>query len=238
MRLEFLFRQVIQTAPGPSEWDSRTALQGLFEILNLTSRTELKAELLKELERHLATLNRFREMPGVDPDTLNAILVEIAQASTQLRDLGGPSLEAVRKHDFLSTIRQRSNISGGACTFDLPALHHWLQQDEAARARDLECWLQPFQSLLEAVNLILRLVRASALPRQETAIKGFFQKALNSSAPTQMVRVILPAGLAVFPEISGGRHRFSIRFMEQPDLAKRASQCNEDIDFKLVCCAI
>jgi cell division protein ZapD len=238
MRLECLFQQVIQTAQGRSEWDSRAALQGLFEIFNLTSRSELKAELLKELERHAVILNRLRPMPGVDMETLDAILAELSQTIDQFRDPSAPSLEIFRQHDFLNTVRNRSALPGGACTFDLPTLQHWLQQDGAARTQDLENWLLPFEPMGRAVNLILRLIRYSALPQNEIAVRGFFQKALDSRASNQMVRVILPAESAVFPEISTGRHRFSIRFMEQTDLTKRPSQCTEDISFQLVCCII
>jgi len=236
MRLECLFQQVIQTAPGRSEWDTRTALQGLFEIFNLVGRTELKSELLKELERHKATLNRLRQVPGLDLETLDALLTELAHANSELRNPDGPSLESIRRHGFLTTVRRRSTLPGGACTFDLPALHHWLQQDSSTRTRDLEKWLLPFEPMRRAVNLILRLIRNSAFPRNEIAVEGFFQKALDSSAANQMVRVILPAELPMFPEISGGKHRFSIRFMEQSDLTRRANQVTEDVSFQLICC--
>ena len=47
LRLEFLFQQIEYATAGSSVWDSRLALQGLFDILDLTGRNELKSELLK-----------------------------------------------------------------------------------------------------------------------------------------------------------------------------------------------
>jgi cell division protein ZapD len=238
LRLEFLFEKVIQTASGQSVWDSRTALQGLSEILSLTGRNEVRSELLKELERHAASLGRLRQSPGVDTDVLDTVLQDIAQAVNNLRGQDNLALEAVRRNDFLSALRQRSGIPGGTCQFDLPALHYWLQQDSTVRAYHLTQWLEPLQPMQEAVNLILGLIRDSALPRQAVAVRGFFQQTLNSTAPNQLVRVILSSEQGVFPEISGGRHRVSIRFMEQPDPNQRAGQSTEDIDFWLVCCVI
>jgi cell division protein ZapD len=238
MRLECLFQQVLQAALGDSEWDSRAALQGIFEIFDLASRAELKAELLKELERHSATLNRFRQVPGIDLETLDAILAELTQVSGTLRDPRGLSLETIRRHGFLSTVRRRSTLPAGTCPFDLPVLQYWLQKESAARSEDLQSWLLAFEPMRRAVNLILELIRGSAVPRPEIAVQGFFQKVLDSSAPSQMVRVILPGDSSVFPEISGGRQRFSVRFMAQPDLIKRPHQCTEDISFQLVCCVI
>ena len=240
LRLEFLFQQIQDSAPGHSVWATRHALQGLIDLLNLTSRNELKSELRKELERHAASLNRLRykQTPDVDATTLEIILNDITQAMHRVNSIDNYAIESVRKNDFLSAIRQRSSIPGGTCLFDLPALHHWLQQDSDTRIGDIDSWLQPLQPLQDAIQLILRLVRESAIPTQEIAPAGFFQKALDSNSPSQLVRVILPSETNVFPEISGGRHRFSIRFMIQPDLNNKAIPSHDDIAFKLVCCVI
>jgi cell division protein ZapD len=238
LRLEFLFAKVSQTATGQSIWDSLTALQGLFEILSLTNRNELKAEFFKELERHAVFLGRLRQNPGVDTDILDAILQEISLTVDGLRGLNNLAVDALRRNEFLSAIRQRSSIPGGTCQFDIPALYHWLQQDSTVRTYHLAHWLEPLQPMQQAVELILRLIRDSAVPRRALAIRGFFQHSLNGTAPNQLVRVMLSAEQGVFPEISGGRHRFSIRFIAQPDPSQRASQSTDDIDFWLVCCVI
>ena len=56
----------------------------------------------------------------------------------------------------------------------------------------------------EAIALILQLIRESAVPRPEIAAQGFFQRGLDSNAPHQLIRVLLPTGAGCFPEISGG----------------------------------
>ena len=240
LRLEFLFQQIEDSAPVRSVWATRHAMQGLIDLLNLTSRNELKSELRKELERYAASLSRLRhkQAPEVDAKALEIILDHITQVMHRVNSIDNSTIETVRKNDFLSAIRQRSSIPGGTCLFDLPALHHWLQQDSDTRINDLESWLRPLQPLQEAIQLILKLVRESAIPTQEIASAGFFQKALDSNSPSQMVRVIIPLETNVFPEISGGRHRFSIRFMTQPNLNQKTIPSHDDIAFKLVCCVI
>jgi len=238
LRLEFLFRQAHHAAGGHSVWDSRMALQGLFDILALTGRNEFKGELLKELDRHAATLNRLRQTPGIHEETLDHILTAIGTAIGRIHSLDTLTLDAVRQTDFLSAIHKRSHVPGGTCRFDLPALHHWLQQDCSVRNQHLQEWLAPFAPMQEAVGLILHLIRDSASRYLETAIQGFFQRALDSSAPNQLIRVWLHPGEVFFPEISGGRHRFTVRFLEQPDPNRRASQSTADVPFELACCAI
>lgn len=238
LRLEFLFHQVHHSVAGPSTWDSRTALQGLFDILALTGRNEFKGDLLKELERHAAALNRLRLNPSVQVDTLDRVLAEIGAVIGQVHRLDSSALEVVRQTDFLSAIHKRSQAPGGTCRFDLPALHFWLQHDPEVRARHLQEWLEPFTPLQDAVTLILRLIRDSAIPQPEIAYRGFFQRSLDSNAPSQIIRVFLPRAVALFPEISGGRHRFTIRFLEQPDPNRRAVQSTADVPLQLACCAI
>lgn len=238
LRLEFLFQQVNHAMAGPSIWDSREALRGLFDLLDLVGRSELKSELLKELDRYVTTISRFRQTPEVHVATLDSILLEIGEAIDRIRRLDHRALQAARKIDFLSAIQKRIQIPGGACRFDLPALHHWLQQDPEVRTQHLEEWLAPIAPLWDAVALILRIIRGSAIPQPEIACQGFFQRGLDSSTPYQIIRVLLPRDRALFPEISGGRHRFTIRFLEQPDPNRRAVQSTVDISFELACCAI
>ncbi len=238
LRLEFLFHQVRHASAGRSTWDSRVALQGLFDLLALTGRNEFKRDVLKELERHGATLNRLRQAPGVHAATLDSVLVEIDSAIGQVHGLDNLALEAVRQTDFLSAIHKRSQVPGGTCRFDLPAFYHWLQQDALVRTGHLREWMAPLLPLQQATTLILRLIRESATPRPEIAVQGFFQRGLDSGVPHQLVRVLLPPGDLFFPEISGGRHRFAIHFLEQSDPNRRAVQSSADIAFDLVCCAI
>lgn len=238
LRLEFLFQQITLNASRESCWNSRIALQGLFEILKLTGRNELKAELIKELERHSASLNRLRQLPGVDPEMLNTILNEISHIAQRLQGVNNLALEDLRQNDLLNAIRQRSLVPGGTVPFDLPAFHYWLQRDNGLRRQHLQTWSAAFQPMREAVELILRLTRETALPRREIAEHGFFQKSLDGGVPNQLLRIFVPLETQAFPEISGGKQRFAIHFMEQPDPNKRASQIRRDIEFHLVCCAI
>lgn len=238
LRLEFLFQQVEHALGNPSVWDARMALQGLFDILTLTGRNEFKRELLKELDRHATTLNRLRQTPRVDAAALDRVLVEIGKVIDQVHCQDSQLQDDIRKTDFLSAAYKRSHVPGGTCQFDMPALHHWLQLDYPARVAHLRRWLAPFTPLQTAATLILRLIRDSATPRSEVAARGFFQRGLDGVAPHQLIRVLMPVGQPCFPEISGGRHRFTIHFLAQPDPNLRAVQSSADIAFKLACCAI
>jgi cell division protein ZapD len=239
LRLEFMFQQLDFSARGESPWDTRSALHAFFEIYSIVSRNELKSELLQELDRHYANLSRLMESPGVDPKTLAQVLQDIGTIRETLLMAKVLSQESIRRNEFLTGIRQRSSIPGGTCSFDLPAFHHWLEQNDVMqRLAYLDEWRAPLQPLTEAVGLILAMVRQSAVATQEKASQGLFQMNLDGNAPTQMTRIMVDQSASVFPEVSGGKHRFTIRFLEQPNPNSRAAQAEWDVPFELACCVI
>jgi cell division protein ZapD len=238
MRLEFLFRQSDHALAGQSVWDSRAAMSALIEILHIFGRTDLKTEVMKELERHTANLARLEQNPNVDHRLLEGVLDELDALIDRLHSASGQMALHLKQNDFLTTILQRSGIPGGACDFDLPAYHHWLQRPATERGHMLRTWLSTFDAVRASVELILRLTRQSAAAQHCLAKAGFFQKTIELGQPCQMVRVLLPQDSPYYAEISGGRHRFTVRFLETRDLAQRAAQTSHDLAFDLACCII
>jgi cell division protein ZapD len=238
LRLEFLFRQAARQLAGSSQWDSRNSLHSLLEIMHIFGRTDLKTEVMKELDRHIQSLAKLEQNPNVDRSLLVGILDELDRLIDQLHGINGQVTVSLKKNEFLSAIMQRSAIPGGTCDFDLPEYHFWLQQPAEQRLRDLSGWLHNFDSIAESIQLILRLIRDSAVMRPELAPGGFFQKNLDANQPCQMVRVAVPAGAPYFAEISGGKHRFTVRFLEVPVLGERPLQTRQDVSFSLGCCII
>ena len=238
LRLEMLFQQAWYHVHGDTAWDSRAALASLDDILNVFGRSDLKNEVLKELERQTATLARMERSPGVDRDRLGEILDELELLTDRLYNLNGQPGAVLKNHELLGSIRQRSAIPGGSCAFDLPAYHLWLQAPAEDRAHELKGWLSAFGPIQQAIELVLRLTRHSTTPTREEAPDGFFQRNLDPNLPCQMLRVGVPAEANCYAEISGGRHRFTIRFLEQPNLAERPVQVNRAVAFDLTCCIL
>jgi cell division protein ZapD len=146
--------------------------------------------------------------------------------------------QELRDDELLSTVRQRSTITAGTCNFDLPALHYWLQASADQRVNDLQHWLRSYDLLNSSVSLCLKLVRESSIATQEVAPSGFFQRTLETSTPCQMIRVCLMDDARCFPEISAGKHRFTVRFMSPMATSDRPAQTNADVEFDLHCCII
>lgn len=238
MRLEQLFQQLSHFMVGTSVFDKRTAIDTLLDILTIFGRSDLKSELIKELDRHAKVLGMLSNSEGVDNQKLQAILNDLNQASRNLYNASGKVGASVMESGLFQSISQRSAIPGGSCSFDLPAFHYWLEQDEAEQQKDFQQWTLPFSDIRTAIDLILGFIRQSSVPKQEVAHAGFFQLALDTAHPVQLLRVSLPVSAACFAEISGGKHRFSIRFMKPSNDENRPTQVQEDVIFSLSRCAV
>lgn len=235
LRLEFLFNAARHALEGEAHWDSRAVVARLLEVLSLLGRGDLRSEVIKELERHGAMLNRLVANPGVDEGRLLALLGEIDARIGSLHSAGSLT-QPLREHEFLNTIKNRAAIPGGTCEFDLPGYHFWLSRAPERRREDIEAWFETLEPLRRAIRLILNLIRNSASPTDEVATSGMFQRTLDTAAPCHLIRVMLADDAACYPEISGSKHRFTVRFLELPDLDARPAQTRDDVPFRLVCC--
>lgn len=238
LRLEFLFRRVDIALGGDSEMHHRDALDAMLNMLSVFERSDLKQELMKEIERLTANLSALENAPGVDSHALEALLGDLDQNLDALHVQKTGIGQGLRENEFLYGIRQRSSIPGGTCEFDLPAYHFWLQHTDA-QTRSAQCqqWLSEFDSVRTAIEMSLRLIRGSVGFRQESADDGFFQRSLDTSQPYQLIRVQIPSDVSYFPEVSGGKHRFTVRFMAF-DINQRPQQVHEPVAFGLSCCAM
>ena len=238
LRLEHLFAKIDFGAGAQDTWSNRAALLGLIELTTMLSRSEIKGELIKELDRHLQTLESLSADPRVDRERLTDIGQQLAGRLTALKKQDVAFGHELRSNELINAVRQRSAIPAGTCDFDIPALHFWLAQPAARRSHDLGRWLSHYGLVRAAVDLCMSLVRQSATFSHETATAGFFQMTLDGAQPCQLIRVAIPTDSTCFTEISAGKHRFTVRFMEQGAAEQRAKQAAHDVDFTLHCCTL
>ena len=238
LRVEFLFRRGRHLLQQDSPWASRLTFDVIFDVMEVFSRVDLKKEIIKELERHSATLYALSRNPKVAQERLEEVRDEVDSMLLVLHECEVTPGNELRHNQLLNAVRHRNSITAGTCDFDLPALHYWLEQPGSQRLRDLNDWISTFSPFESSIGLCLRLVRESAAATREVANGGVFERKLDSSTPCQMIRIALSRNIALYPEISAGKQRFTIRFFHPGGGKSRPSQTNEDVDFDLLCCII
>lgn len=237
LRLEHLFSQVTHFQSGRSLWDSHASVTALIEILTILDRTDIRSEVLKELDRHISGLSRLLDTPGVDRDRLDNTLQELTAQQQKIQILPGRLGSEIKDNDLLNSVRQRTVITGGTCGFDIPSYHYWLNQSITIKTECLSRWVSEIQPLISAITALLDLTRNSAFFEVQTAENGFFQRSLDTQHPCQLLRIVLPADANTYPEVSGNKHRINIRFLTYTE-SGRPKQLEDPFEFEMSCCAI
>ncbi len=235
LRLEYLFRRNAFLVQRGHPFDHHHALLSMFEIMDVTTRQDLKGELLKDLERQRQQYLGYRGNPAVAETALDQVLAEIEAAFQGLSQQLGKPGQALLENEWLMSIRSRAGIPGGTCEFDLPAYYAWQHLPEDQRREDLMRWMDAFGSLPMAVELLLRLLRDGGIAHKSVAQAGCYQQNLGGRS-YQLLRLRVDGTLGVIPEITGHRLMVSVRYM-RPDADWKLKPVTSDVQFELALCA-
>lgn len=236
LRLEHLFRRLVELVPRDHAVDHHFALVTLFEIMDVAARADLKSDVLKDLERHKTHLAGYRDNPSIDQQVLEDVIAQLEHCFTALHEQPGKAGQSLTENDWLMSLRSRVSIPGGTCSFDLPAYYHWQHHDAALRRDAITEWATTLAPLAESIQHLLKMLRDSGLPQKVMALHGQFQQALPQGRTYNLMRLRIDPRLGLVPEISGNRLMVSVRLM-RPGEDGKLHQSNEDTGFEVALCA-
>jgi len=217
---------------------ARAALTSLLELAALSERGELKRDILSELERQKILLGNLCQQADIDDrklaDALNALEREQRHIESQPDRIG----QKLKTNEFLASVRSRSSIPGGTCSFDLPGLHCWLTRPDGERLHDLEQWFGEFSAVSAALDLLLKHIRDAAEPETLVAEGGIYEYLPPNDNPPVLLRILLPTNSRLYPTVSGSKHRVTIQFQHWNGVNKRDETQRRDIKFQLARCRL
>ncbi len=236
LRIEFLYQQVHFHARDLTGFSARAAVATLLEILAMLGRGDVRSEVLKELERHAGLLASYSRQRDVDLERVQLLIDNVEALRSALAASGSQFMSSIKKCEFLNMIKHRSSIPGGTCMFDLPDYAYWLRLPLAERAGQFDDWTRELRPVCDAVSEVLWLARQANEPTQQTATGGMFQYHMERNERVTLVRVLVPQDVGAFPEISAGKHRFTVRFATWEGIDTRPKQVVDDVPFLLALC--
>jgi cell division protein ZapD len=235
LRLEQLFEQIDHQLNDTSMLGTRNVLTYIINVLHILDRPDLKSKLAKELSHHLVNFNRAGFHQDINVTDFNHIKQQLDDYSRTLIDSSGKIAYRLRDIELLNTLRMHLASPGGGCSFDIPIYHYWLQQPALLRQETIKDWLTDFTQIRTIVGMVLNIVRESGKSEEKTAVHGFHQELLDPQSNLRMIRIGIDRDIAAYPEVSVGRHFFSVRFYS-PDIIKRPVQFTDNLTFWVSYC--
>ena len=236
LRLQLLFSRMGQLIGREHALDHHFALTTLFEIMEVGTRSELKSEVLKDLERQKQLYTAYRGNPAISEKALDGLIGQLDDHFEALNQVNGKIGQNLTEQDFLMSLRSRVVIPGGTCEFDLPAYHAWQHHSAESRKTDLQQWSAAFAPLAQAIHLLLQMLRETGSSQKVMATGGLLQQNLPQGRTFQLLRLKIDPSLGITPEISCNRLLVVIRMMRQQSDGKLLS-IQEDVPFEMALCA-
>lgn len=233
LRIEQLIAQLKSGASVPSAQLQLYFFDQLFTLLDLFERIDIRTDIIKDLDAHEKNLRHWSEHPNIDASALKQTLDTIVAMREKLK-LGKKFGTELKEDKFLASIRQRFAIPGGACSFDLPNLHYWINQSQAHRQDEMKKWMMTLVSVEETISICLSFLRERGTFRTLTASNGFYQGVAEDK--NELIRVRCSVDEGFYPTLSGNKYRFALRFMLFDVEPGKSSSVDEDVSFSLAAC--
>lgn len=229
LRMEFLLKQIEAQLPVRDHASALNFFRNASDLLDVFERGEIRADILKELERQQRKLNSWLEVPGVDEQRIRHLGDRLRELGQRMMSAARPG-QILREDKLVALVRQRLSIPGGCCSFDLPTLHIWLALPQHFRDEQVEYWMDSLAPIKEPLDMLLDLIRNAAPLRKQTSLNGFYQ---DNGEDADLLRLQLITDDGLYPQISGHKSRFAIRFLP---LDSECGVIPARLNFELACC--
>ena len=238
LRLETLFN-TLRNHLHPHAVNTEYGLYTLLNILNVVDRPDIRSKISQSLTQYAGGLAQLRQFPHVDQTKLQIIIRKIDHLNKNLHQHQHKIGDNLKNNTFLNGLRLQLTTPSGIAKYKNPALRLWLEQSPDNQLCDLKEWAEAFRDLNSSVVFILELIRQSSTSKDHIARDGFYQQTLNPTLPVELVRITLGSDLQVYPEVSVGKHRISLRFVGPQYFSNgQPQQTQADVPFTLTCCRV
>ncbi|WP_434779477.1 cell division protein ZapD [Neisseria sp. Ec49-e6-T10] len=235
LRLESLFNRFDFLVTQADSCFHHYALQSIFEIMETATRSDLKTDILQEIERQKQIFIGLKDNPAVDEKKLNNALFLLGDAATQLQSICHKFGSHLRENEWLMSIKQRMGVVGGSSQFDLPSYHFWLSSPDEKRRQDLNNWASSLRPTFNAIKELLKILREGAEHHNFVAKAGIYQQS-SLSTHIHLLRIHLEPKFGAVPEVSANKYMTNIRFVQATTKESKGKQIPLDIPFTLDVC--
>ena len=234
IKIEFLLSKIYHFKGKENKNDNYVALLSLCELYEILSRSDIKSELIREVENHNSYFLKIKDLSGIgaDENKLNSVLEKQNMLLQLIHSVEQNYLDYLEKDILFKTIIKNSHTQ-----LQPASIEFWLSRDILIRETQIDLWLEPLQFIKRSIDFILEVIRKSGKFEDRMAEKGFFIEKLDPKKNILLVRITLTSDIYYYPQISVGKQRLTIMFMNKDD-KNNFVQYKEDVSFILTTCTL
>ncbi len=233
MRVEFISNRLNYFLELDDSWATRSIIHGLIEIYSILSRTDVKREVITDLDRYIYEMRKYQDSPLADEYRARELRQDLESLKVTVENSGSDYLKPLRDNEFLNSLLHRQTLPGGKAEFDMPKYKFWL--DSGRTKSDIDQWVGVIKPVCSSIDQLLWIIRESTEAIATVAVSGFYNHQITKTHKICLVRIFLDKN-TIYPEISGGKHLISIRFFNWEDSEGKWSQTKENINFRISLC--
>ena len=230
LKLENIYLRINNHMDIDSKYDAYSTLLNISELFINLTRSEIKRDLISEIETQKVRYQEYIKLDGADKIKLNSIMEKQNAILKTLHDLEANYLNVLKNDELLQTIIKHINTS---CA----DLDYWLSRDHDFRKNQINLWLELIKPIENSIFFCLDLLRKSSETVEITAKDGMYLFRMDIEKKIRLLRVTMKTDNYFFPRISVGPQRATIAFMTIDDNNK-IIRLNQDINFVLDLCYI
>ena len=232
IKIEFLFNKLFYFKNKENKNDNYIALLALCELYEILSRSDIKSELIREIENQNNYFKKIKEIPEANSEKLSSVLEKQKVLLQLIHGIESNYLEYLENDILFKTIAKNS-----INPLQPTSVEFWLSRDIVLRENQINLWTEPLLFIKKSVDFILEVIRKSGRFEDKLAEKGFFIEKLDPKKNILLIRVTLTSDLYYYPQISVGKQRLNIMFMSKDDKNNLISH-KEDVTFILTTCVL
>jgi cell division protein ZapD len=226
LRLEEIFLKADMYLSSRMKSTGYDLFEILFNLMASASRSDLKVELIQEVEKQRVKADKLRR-------TIKNITLEsdLKKLRKMLENSTIKSGFYFGSDKFLQEIKARSDSPFGILSTDFPEMQFWLQtQTPESKRLFFKDKFDTFIPIKKTIIYLNNMLRKSAVLELRQTNENRYEVKLNSSLKNDMVMVEMPNSPILIPALSSNKYAININFSS---MKKQGIKTTKSSKFKI-----
>ena len=208
LRIEEIFKKMENQISIRKQFSDYSCFDTYFDIMATASRSDLKVELIQEIEKQrlkLKSKTKTKKNKNIDKE-LNRIRLKLEKTKIVSGfNFGG--------NKFLHELKTRADSPFGIVTTDFPEFQFWLQRTSLNEKKSFfQNKIKEFAPIKIAVSFLMDLLRQNVINNSMETKTDAIQYKLNPMLKNDLVVISLASSSKFFPNISSNKYAVNVHF--------------------------